>query len=344
MLAALGFLSSGTAAVRPPNEPPPAPEWVRAGLSTNRPLWGIRGGLIWGLPVGKNPPDGPRGLIRLHYPVLTNGGLDLVNFIAVEPVVAGRRGFSELERSALDGVAGKRMWAQAPAGESAAAFAPGELARLDSGGWQLSVEIAVERFDNGAAVSLWLRQHSERPDELELVLHSLPDSAPIDCCILSATMGNKARTRLLWLGGEVVSSLRLYPDYRQADFAPHRVFAVERLHRSKAGEVIAAVTTDEVDPSAVEPFPGLPHWRYAGMPVTQYWRKPAGTWRADLQVAVNGRYTYWMSRRPIPGGIAFENFEMRERFFEGQRFVFGITRKTPPELGFHVRPATASKP
>ena len=40
-----------------------------------------------------------------------------------------------------------------------------------------------------------------------------------------------------------------------------------------------------------------------------------------------------MSRRPIPGGIAFENFELRERFYDGQRFVFGITPKTPEELG-----------
>jgi hypothetical protein len=65
----------------------------------------------------------------------------------------------------------------------------------------------------------------------------------------------------------------------------------------------------------------------------EYWAKPPGTSQDDLQVAVNGRYTYWMSRHPIPGGVAFENFEMRERFHPGQRFVFGITRRTPGELG-----------
>jgi acetyl esterase/lipase len=72
--------------------------------------------------------------------------------------------------------------------------------------------------------------------------------------------------------------------------------------------------------------------------VTQYWKKPQGTWRDDLHVAVNRRYTYWLSRQPIPGGVAFENFEMRERFHEGQRFVFGITRNTPKELGFAMPP------
>lgn len=51
-------------------------------------------------------------------------------------------------------------------------------------------------------------------------------------------------------------------------------------------------------------------------------------------MAVNGRYTYWLSRQPIPGGVALENVAMRERFYEGQRFIFGITRKTPHDLGF----------
>ena len=59
-----------------------------------------------------------------------------------------------------------------------------------------------------------------------------------------------------------------------------------------------------------------------------------GTQRDDLHVAVNGRYTYWLSRQPIPGGVAFENFELREGFYDGQKFIFGITRKTPKELGF----------
>ena len=104
--------------------------------------------------------------------------------------------------------------------------------------------------------------------------------------------------------------------------------------RTPAGDILAAITTDEANPSAVEPFPGRPHWRYAGCPVTQYWKKPAMDWTTDLHAAVNGRYTYWLSRQPIPGGVAFENFELRERFHEGQRFLFGITRKTPAELGF----------
>ena len=95
-----------------------------------------------------------------------------------------------------------------------------------------------------------------------------------------------------------------------------------------------AVTNDEQDPASVYPFPHSELWHYAGFKVTQYWAKEAGTFRDDLRAVVNGRYTYWRSSRPIPGGVAFENFELRERFYDGQKSVFGITGQTPHALGF----------
>jgi hypothetical protein len=48
---------------------------------------------------------------------------------------------------------------------------------------------------------------------------------------------------------------------------------------------------------------------------------------------VNARFTYWRSSKPVPGGIAFENFELQERFYNAQKFIFGITPRTPQELG-----------
>jgi hypothetical protein len=38
------------------------------------------------------------------------------------------------------------------------------------------------------------------------------------------------------------------------------------------------------------------------------------------------------------GGAAFENFELRERFHEGQVFTFGTTRKTPAQLALGGHP------
>ena len=322
--AALGFLLAGTPVWS-------ATDWIRASTDTGGPSWGSRGGLVWGLPAGKRPAGGPRGLLRLRYPTLPKGRCDLINFIAVEPVVKGARGFSELETSGLDDVPGLRLWAEDPGADKAAEAPQGRLTREANGVESLTVRVRVEKFRNGAHVTLTATQRSDAPDELELAIRAEPDSAALDYCILTATMGNKARARLLWLKGETASSLKLYPEYKEAGFAPHRIFGLDCLARMPDGGVLAAITTDEADPAAVVPTPA--HWRYAGFPVTQYWKKPAGAWRADLHAAVNGRYTYWMSRRPIPGGIAFENFELRERFYDGQRFVFGITPKTPEELG-----------
>jgi len=308
-------------------------DWVRPGLTTNQPVWGIRGGLLWAVaPAGFRGGE-PRGLIRLGYPVLPDGRYDLVNFIAIEPIVRGRRGFSELERSQLDGVAGKRIRAEDPGGVSTNLVA-GTLRERPGGHEELEVGLQVEKFENGAHVRLVVRQRSNRPDEIELSVFQESDSEPLDYCILTATMGNMARTRQLWLKGEVVSSLRLYRDFRGTGFAPHREYPMSHLHRGADGGVLVAVTNDEENPASVYPFPNSKLWHYAGRKVTQYWAKATGAFRDDLHVVVNGRYTYWLSKRPIPGGIAFENFELRERFYDGQKSIFGITHQTPQELRF----------
>ena len=44
--------------------------------------------------------------------VLVYGRYDLINFIVIEPIVRGRRRFSELEKSQLDNVPGKLIWAE----------------------------------------------------------------------------------------------------------------------------------------------------------------------------------------------------------------------------------------
>jgi len=309
-------------------------DWIRPGITTNQAVWGIRGGLLWAVsPAGFRGKE-PRGLIRLGYPVLTNQGYDLINFIAIEPVVGGKRGFSELERSQLDGAPGKRIWAEPPCLGLTNGLVPGELLKRPDGPEELKVDLPVEKFDNGAHVRLILIQRTDQPDEIQLSVFREPDSAPLEYCILTATMGNMARARQLWLGNEVVSSLKVYADYKDKGFAPHREYPLSRLHRTSDGRVLVAVANDEEDPALAYPFPNSRLWHYAGCKVTQYWAKEAGAFREDLQAIVNGRYTYWQSSQPIPGGVAFENFELRERFYDGQKFVFGITRKTPQELGF----------
>jgi hypothetical protein len=311
-------------------------DWIRAGVNTNQPIWGVRGGLLWAVsPGGFRPRGEPRGLIRLGYPILTNGTCDLVNFIAVEPIVKGRKGFSELEESSLDGRRGKRLWATSDhnASTNDTLLVPGKISSLSSGVERLEVTVRVEPFDNGAKVRLIISQESNTPDEIRLAIHAESDSAPMEYCILTATMGNMARTRQLWLKDEVIQSRKLYPNHQGDEFAPHTIYSVDRLPRDAQGDILMAVTTDEEDPASVFPFPGTRRWHYGGFTVTQYWKKVHGTFHEDLHAAVNARATYWQTRQLIPGGVAFENFELREKFYEGQQFIFGITRRSPTELG-----------
>lgn len=311
----------------------PGARWVRSGLNTNSPVWGAPGGLQFALHPGgfTEGQGGPRGLIRIGYPTLLHGGVDLINFIAVEPVVKGRKGYSELERSAFDGKPGKYLWAgssEKPQ-NGAVRLAPGKIRQLGGGVDELEVTVHVEQFENGAHVRLRLTQRSDAPNELRLAVEAEPDSAPMESCVLTATMGNKARTRLLFLKDGPVSSLKLYPDYRGKDFTAHRIFGLERLPRLPNGDVLAAVGTDEEEPASVHPFGRPGFWDYRGAKVMQYWRKPSVEVGPELACAVNGRFTYWLSEQPIPGGIAFENFELREPFRNGQSFIFGISRQWP---------------
>lgn len=304
--------------------------WIRAGIDTNAPMWGLAGGLQFALhPSGfTGGAGGPRGLIRLGYPTLTNGGYDLINFIAVEPIVRGVRGFSELEPSAADSRPGKRFWvgSETAPNVNETPTDPGELTPLPNGHEQLSVSVFIEPFQNGACVRLKLTQRSDAPGELQLTVDPQAGSVPIDSCILTATMGNKARARLLMLQDGPVSSLQLYPDYRDAGFAPHRIFPADQLPRTPNGDLLVGIMNDELDPSSVQPFGHPGGWDYRGFKVIQYWRQPAAAISPQLVCAVNARFTYWMSRQPIPGGIAFENFELREPFRPGQTFTFGIAR------------------
>lgn len=311
--------------------PSSAANWVRAGIQTNQPIWGAQGGLLFAIDPGGFRPREPRGLIRLGYPILPDGGYDLVNFIAIEPIVHGQKGFSELERSSSDRKPGKRIWA----GQAKAmALDAGTVTQPVAGVEQLEVILRMEPFENGAHVRLQVTQRSDRPDEIAFRIQAEDDSAVPEYCILTATMGNMARTRLLWLKDQVVSSLTLYPNYKGDGFAPHTHYPLPQLNRTANGDVFVPITCDEPDPAAVFPFPNSPLWHYGGRKVTQYWKQTEAAVRDDLQAVVNGRYTYWMSQRPLPGGIAFENFELRERFYPGQTFIFGITPTTPRELGF----------
>lgn len=317
-------------------------QWVRPASASDPLVWGRKDGVVFGLasPGGMR---GPRGLIRVG---IWNGGTneaELVNFVAVEPVTFGygsrqsRMGFSELEKSQSDGQQGKRFSTTDFAGtlESVPAR-PQPVERL-------SVRIDVESFTvNGAHVYVTATVYADRPQEVALSVHHQPDSAPIEELTLTATMGNYGRLRWLWLKDRVVDSRKLYAGHTGTGFIDKENYPHSDLLSYGDGDALVLASSNEANPASI-PIAERPSWTYRPVKLTQYWRVPAWHIQPDLRAKVNGRATYYGSSIPIPGGLAFENFEIRQRYVPGQVFVFGLTPKEPWDLRPLI-PRLASRP
>ena len=350
------FLASSQAIAQNPApalpQNPDTSQWIQPHAPGDPLIWGRRDGIVFGLP-SPGGLRGPRGLIRVGVISPTTGKPELLNFIAVEPVILGpgsrnsRMAFSELEPSRLDldehrvGEHGKRLWPDLsshdlssydksgiPAG-TLQTF-PGE--RNDPAIQRLSVQIDVERFSaNNAHVHLIASMDSDHPDELRLSVFADNDSPPIEELALTATMGNFERLRRLWLHHCVVDSRELMGAYTGDAFDDPPNYPLRDMLRTGDGDAIVFATTNEENPSS---FPGTPsgHWHYPLPTLTQYWRIEAHEIQPDLRVRVNGRRVYWASHDPVPGGIAYENFDVRQRYIPGQTFIFGITPRTPSQF------------
>ncbi|GGG70326.1 hypothetical protein [Edaphobacter dinghuensis] len=335
-------LFSKALALEPPSAQAPVAnaadsQWIRPQKPGDPLIWGRRDGIVFGLPSAGGLL-GPRGLIRVGVISPKTGKPELLNYIAIEPVILGpgtrfsRMAFSELEPSRMDpGSRGKRLWVD-PGTSAPSDSYRGELHTFpnhDGPIQRLSIQIDVERFTaNNAHVYLIASIDSDHPDELRLAVHQYDDSPALEELTVTATMGNYERLRQLWLKGRIVNSHDLYGTYTADAFVEHENYPLDEMLQNADGDAIALCTSDETAPSEV-PVIGAEHWRYRLPKLTQYWRVPAHDIQPDLRVRVNGRRVYWASHNPLPGGAAFENFEVRQRYLPGQVFIFGVTSKAP---------------
>jgi len=297
------------------------------------PVWGHANGMT----VGLAPLPGPRGLIRIYTPYLGLETTDVMNYIAMEPIPQGseQRGFSELEMSSLDeGRRGKRFWsandhlAISPLNEEYPAR--GIIEKINNEE-TLTVYVFSEPFDNGAKVYVRLRFYESRPYEMEITTYTYDDSVDLDYFIPTATMGNKPRLRTLYLKNGKKTSTDVWPDYRDIHFTPHEIIPVNDMIPGKKGRVFFVATPNEKEYTQTIYAPETAtNWRFKGIFATQYWIKEMPDTR--LQGLVNGRFTYWAGQAPIPGGIAYENFELKEPFKNGSIFIFGISPAEPEKL------------
>ncbi|WP_114791945.1 hypothetical protein U0035_14855 [Niabella yanshanensis] len=301
-------------------------KWVRPSQGTPaQPVWGHSKGL----QVGLSPFPGPRGLLRIYTPYLGHKEAEVMNFIAFEPIVKGdsHRGLSELEMSKLDNQRGKRFWSAndslstTPVPENAPATG---IIEKTGGTETLTVYIFSEPFDNGATVYTRLRFYEHQPYEVEITTYAAPGSRALEHFIVTATMGNYARLRNLYLQPGTVSPQKLWPDYREDGFTPHAHFSQSSFIKDRNGRAYFIAAPDEKNPSEAIYANGTnDHWKYYGQKATQYWY--SSHYSEKMEGLVNGRYTYWASQSPIPEGIAYENFELKAPFAQGNTYVFGVS-------------------
>jgi len=326
-------IRAGLMTGRYPSEPEKVGTWIQPPKDGSaRPIWGHAGGIS----VGLAPLPGPRGLLRIYAPYLGEDIPGMLNFIALEPIPENRmrRGFSELEISKLDNKRGKRFWSS----NDSNSFEPkdplfpasGEISKIN-GEEVLTVYIFSEPFNNGARVYVRLRFYETRPYEIELTTYTAPGSVNLDNFILTATMGNKARLRKLYLKNKFTSSLEIWPDYKDDHFAKHAVFPLEELITDKQGRAYFIACPSEKNTKIADYAPGTSNnWKYKGEFATQYWISDDP--HPELAGLINGRLVYWASKSPIPGGISIENLELKEPFRNGAKFIFGITPQTSEEF------------
>lgn len=333
-------------------------EWIRPENGKDEAVWGIRNGIVVGLWPFAIEPDsypgegkggGPRGLLRVGYEF--KGKIYHINFIAVEPIVNGEIEFSEISPSKVDGTWGKLMWAnntEQPGEFYPAAKTRGTITHPDPKHpevKELFFYVFMEQFLNGAHPYLKISIRNDRPEEIGMEIFNHKNSVPMERCALSATMGNYSRLRLLHLKEQIVDSRKLYQGYDDINFIEKDGYSSEQMLRDKNGDLIVLATSNETF-SELSSWPQDPryyarsNWRYRPLfKLTQFWRKESAKYDPSLHVRVNGRSSYWSGGSQdkskyiaIPGGPAFENFEMREKYYPGQKFYFGISRKAPEDI------------
>ena len=263
----------------------------------------------------------------------------------------GEMEFSEVRPSQVDGKWGKLFWASGS--DSSGSFTPyattkGIVTHPDAQHpetEQLSLYIFMEKFLDGAHPYLKLTIRSDNPGELGIEIFKRDKSADMERCALTATMGNYSRLRLLYLKNKVIDSRKLFSGYDGIEFEEHDPYSQDQMLRNKKSDPIVVAESNETF-AELAAWPQQPNylsgwsWRYRPFyKVTQYWRVDAGKYDPSLQVRVNGRAKYWGGESEdkskyiaVPGGPAFENFELREKFYSGQKFYFGLSLKSAAEL------------
>ena len=277
------------------------------------PIWGHKDGV----QIGLAPTGGPQGLIRIYAPHLGNAHPRVINFVSIEPTVRGQSGRdqSELQESRdRPGERGLSFWASETV-ESGPRPVKIPAGIYDAKNRVLRVFIHTETFANGAKPIVECVFDAKQSRQVHFILHSAQDSAHMQWCTLSATMGNYSLLNRIGLrAGQFKTAQELWKNTQPEanGFMPWKEWGASFLNKTPYRMYYATLTSTFDDPANAEYEADVPpEWRYHGPRSKITWiAEPS----ANPIVAVNGRETFYGTDTRIPGGVSFENFEMRIRF------------------------------
>jgi hypothetical protein len=193
--------------------------------------------------------------------------------------------------------------------------------------------VIVKPFKNGARPVIQVTLRQDRPHEVGFTVWSARDSAAMKACVLTATMGNYARLRQLWLKDKVVHAATLWNPF-QPDawgFAAPRTFGLEHLLVLR-GEALVAATPGEVgSDTGTEKVPSA--WRYEGRIATQYWR---ATPVPGLCVRINGRKRFGRQRHRSPVVCPMRTSSWKHHSAPGNNSILASHRSCLRDLGSSI--------
>src|SRR5690606_4823394 len=108
-----------------------------------------------------------------------------------------------------------------------------------------------------------LRFYEDRPYEVEIAKYASEGSDELENFIVTATMGNYARLRKLYLKNETQSSTKIWPNYVGDAFTAHAHFPVQDFIDNQKGEVYFVAAPDEKQPQKASYGQDTNHhWKY----------------------------------------------------------------------------------
>jgi len=292
-------------------------DWIYPATANDNSVWGIKKGIAFGVQRNGTPPqidEAPGGTWApgLLYIMWTDsqGKTHFFNYL----------GFEVLSAKGLDQSEAEKI-----------VFTPGEP-KIENN--IMTVVFKMSEFQrNKISGIITVRIDKNHPREIEISAQN-PDQEtdPVLYFHVSATAGNLARLRNLYLKDEVVNSRELFAGMQQnaACFYPLQTFDLSKLPIDAAGNITVYAGNDETGQwvgdwgSATAPF-------YGGQKFYQYWKKYPGSYKDDLKITVNARDKYFSgflnscNGKQVLGGVAYENFDMAEQYFDGQTFWYGYS-------------------